>query len=459
MAAAEPVLLYHSWNANGIDEVKIRCMMPIWKGADFVFIQETKLASSKEAEIAGIARAYGFGCIFHAAIKSNPYSDYLRDGVCVFFKLGIEVKHCVMEKAFPEIEMNDQQRIMLIRFKSEMIENEWIYFVNLYFPSHHSADPERDAERDKWLNTIDVLSEKLSNEHAIWLGDFNAMKLNNVLVPAMVKSDHRCKIFSRMEEIFGKHNFLNVTEKLWPNVLYTRYGFRDGNMIVSRLDYVIASQRMQNYSLSAEPVYNEQVFLSDHINLKCSIRVASENHPAVHVATKITCEVPMTVSIRNRKCPYDNCGKVWPCPTDLVKHIRSHTGERPFVCNKNCGFRTAQKSGINRHQSCCNGPIVLIQCPDCPAKTPIQAQFDEHRKTCVKKQKKFDRNAKFICTKCFYSTNNSGHWCKHIESPVHNNEKCLQWYYCLTCNFFTVHQKDLDRHNASNLHMRNTVED
>ncbi|OXA64371.1 Down syndrome cell adhesion molecule-like protein Dscam2 [Folsomia candida] len=65
----DSVLRYDSWNANGIDEVKIKCMMPTWTESDLIFIQETKLNSSEEPKIQALALKYGFNAKFHSALK------------------------------------------------------------------------------------------------------------------------------------------------------------------------------------------------------------------------------------------------------------------------------------------------------------------------------------------------------------------------------------------------------
>ena len=45
-------------------------------------------------------------------------------------------------------------------------------------------------------------------------------------------------------------------------------------------------------------------------------------------------------------CPY--CSKVFPNAADVKKHIRIHTGEKPFECHI-CGKSFAQKSNCNTH--------------------------------------------------------------------------------------------------------------
>ncbi|KAF7262066.1 hypothetical protein EG68_00557 [Paragonimus skrjabini miyazakii] len=54
---------------------------------------------------------------------------------------------------------------------------------------------------------------------------------------------------------------------------------------------------------------------------------------------------------RRHTCPYPNCEKAYSKLNKLKEHVRSHTGERPFVCREpGCGAAFIRLYGVRRHE-------------------------------------------------------------------------------------------------------------
>ena len=62
-------------------------------------------------------------------------------------------------------------------------------------------------------------------------------------------------------------------------------------------------------------------------------------------------EVERPKRTRTHVCNYENCNKSFDTKWGLARHIRSHTGEKPYVCNfPGCGKGFTEKCALKRHE-------------------------------------------------------------------------------------------------------------
>ena len=55
---------------------------------------------------------------------------------------------------------------------------------------------------------------------------------------------------------------------------------------------------------------------------------------------------PIRLGPEQYVCPY--CGKAMKSRAEMVRHIRIHTGEKPYICNM-CNYKTNRKSSLDSH--------------------------------------------------------------------------------------------------------------
>ncbi|KAK4326091.1 hypothetical protein Pmani_003346 [Petrolisthes manimaculis] len=62
----------------------------------------------------------------------------------------------------------------------------------------------------------------------------------------------------------------------------------------------------------------------------------------------------MQIVRKLHRCPFCAYSSVYQ--NNLTKHVRTHTGEKPFVCAL-CPFRTSQNSSLKRHMINIHGQV------------------------------------------------------------------------------------------------------
>lgn len=88
---------------------------------------------------------------------------------------------------------------------------------------------------------------------------------------------------------------------------------------------------------------------------------------------------------RNNSCKY--CGKLFKNTSNLTVHIRSHTGEKPYKCNK-CEYSCAQSSKLTRHMRI--HKTGTFNCNKCQMPFSVATTLEKHERKCIPYNMKFN---------------------------------------------------------------------
>ncbi|KAG7319548.1 hypothetical protein KOW79_016691 [Hemibagrus wyckioides] len=187
----------------------------------------------------------------------------------------------------------------------------------------------------------------------------------------------------------------------------------------------ILQQALQNSGLSSIPVQSEAQGSAAVPPLSTE---GANTHPAhVHKPTsphkllkkekrsifKKNVQIPGTIrevcGVRWHGCPY--CSKEFKKPSDLVRHIRIHTHEKPYKCAQ-CFRAFAVKSTLTAHTKTHSG-IKAFQCTHCRKSFSTSGSMKVHMRlhTGVRP---------FSCPHCEKIFRTSGHRKTHIASHFKN---------------------------------------
>ena len=88
---------------------------------------------------------------------------------------------------------------------------------------------------------------------------------------------------------------------------------------------------------------------------------------------------------RNNSCKY--CGKLFKNTSNLTVHIRSHTREKPYKCDK-CEYSCAQSSKLTRHMRI--HKTGTFHCNKCHMPFSVATTLEKHERKCIPYNMKFN---------------------------------------------------------------------
>ena len=136
--------------------------------------------------------------------------------------------------------------------------------------------------------------------------------------------------------------------------------------------------------------------------------------------------------VKRHKCAFEGCNKVFPYPSFLTRHIRTHTGEKPYKCTE-CGQTFARKHHLDSHMRRHTGEKPF-ECTECDKAFAQSGKIITHMRTHTGEKP-------YKCTECDKAFAQSGARTTHMRT--HTGEKPFK---CTECDKAFAHKCTLKSH-------------